>query len=85
MVAPIAIGAAIGDIIYIKTEKPVNMVYRVYLVYPVPRAGVEPARPCSHWCLRPTRLPIPPSGHWVNNGGLVRLFRIGLQMYLNSP
>jgi site-specific DNA recombinase len=28
----------------------------------VPRAGVEPARPCGHWCLRPTRLPIPPSG-----------------------
>ena len=29
----------------------------------VPRAGVEPARPCGHWCLRPTRLPIPPPGH----------------------
>ena len=28
----------------------------------VPRAGVEPARYCYHWCLRPTRLPIPPSG-----------------------
>jgi site-specific DNA recombinase len=33
----------------------------------VPRAGVEPARPCSHWCLRPTRLPIPPSGLFVVN------------------
>ncbi len=31
--------------------------------YCVPRAGVEPARPCGHWCLRPTRLPIPPPGH----------------------
>ena len=36
----------------------------------VPGAGVEPAQPCGHWCLRPTRLPIPPSGlmcageHW---------------------
>ena len=29
----------------------------------VPRAGVEPARPCGHRCLRPARLPIPPSGH----------------------
>ena len=29
----------------------------------VPRAGVEPARPCGHWCLRPTRLPIPPPRH----------------------
>src|SRR5256885_16460877 len=26
----------------------------------VPRAGVEPARPCGHRFLRPTRLPIPP-------------------------
>ena len=28
----------------------------------VPRAGIEPARTFVHWCLRPTRLPIPPSG-----------------------
>ncbi|GAB2540914.1 recombinase family protein [Rufibacter soli] len=28
----------------------------------VPRAGVEPAHQ-RYWCLRPTRLPIPPSGH----------------------
>lgn len=28
----------------------------------VPGAGVEPAHPFGHWCLRPTRLPIPPSG-----------------------
>ncbi len=31
----------------------------------VPRAGVEPARPCGHRCLRPARLPIPPPGHDV--------------------
>jgi hypothetical protein len=24
----------------------------------VPRAGIEPAQPCGHWCLRPARLPI---------------------------
>jgi site-specific DNA recombinase len=28
----------------------------------VPGAGVEPAQYCYHWCLRPTRLPIPPPG-----------------------
>ena len=32
----------------------------------VPGAGVEPARHCCHWCLRPTRLPIPPSGQTVS-------------------
>ena len=30
----------------------------------VPRAGVEPACQRRHWCLRPARLPIPPSGHY---------------------
>jgi site-specific DNA recombinase len=29
----------------------------------VPGAGIEPARGLTHWCLRPARLPIPPSGH----------------------
>ena len=29
----------------------------------VPRVGVEPAQVLPHWCLRPARLPIPPSGH----------------------
>ena len=28
----------------------------------VPGAGLEPARPCGQWCLRPSRLPVPPSG-----------------------
>ena len=28
----------------------------------VPRAGIEPAWRLIHWCLRPARLPIPPSG-----------------------
>jgi hypothetical protein len=27
----------------------------------VRRTGLEPARPCGHWLLRPARLPIPPS------------------------
>ncbi len=31
----------------------------------VPGAGIEPARYCYHWCLRPARLPIPPSGRLI--------------------
>ena len=37
----------------------------------VPGAGVEPAQPCSYWCLRPARLPIPPSGHLLFCPGLM--------------
>ncbi len=33
----------------------------------VPRAGIEPAQYCYHWCLRPTRLPIPPPGQIIDN------------------
>ena len=29
----------------------------------VPRKGLEPSRPLSHWHLKPARLPIPPPGH----------------------
>ena len=36
----------------------------------VPGAGVEPAQPCGHWCLRPARLPIPPSGQLLVNGAI---------------
>ena len=28
----------------------------------VPGTGIEPVRMLLHWCLRPTRLPIPPPG-----------------------
>src|SRR5690606_7166444 len=28
----------------------------------VPRTGIEPARPCGHWSLKPARLPISPPG-----------------------
>jgi len=37
----------------------------------VPGAGLEPARVLPQWCLRPSRLPIPPPGH----------FSCGLQKY----
>ena len=26
----------------------------------MPKEGLEPSRPCGHWILNPTRLPIPP-------------------------
>ena len=32
----------------------------------VPRAGIEPAWRLIHWCLRPARLPIPPSGQLLS-------------------
>ena len=31
----------------------------------VPRVGIEPTSPWGHWCLRPARLPVPPSGHFT--------------------
>ena len=40
----------------------------------VPGAGVEPAHPFGHWCLRPTRLPIPPSGLGIAPMELLPLF-----------
>ena len=40
----------------------------------VPGAGIEPARDYSHWFLRPTRLPIPPSGRLPKR-------TLGVQMY----
>ena len=38
------------------------LIYKHLTLFLVPRAGVEPARMLLHWCLRPARLPIPPSG-----------------------
>src|SRR4051794_9236665 len=36
----------------------------------VPRKGLEPSRPLSHWHLKPARLPIPPPGPVpVGSGG----------------
>ena len=43
---------------------------RVYLLFLVPRPGVEPGWMLLHWCLRPARLPIPPSGQFVGLPGL---------------
>ena len=36
-----------------------------YKTLSVPETGLEPARPCEHWSLKPARLPIPPLGHFA--------------------
>ena len=56
------------DLIYQQTNELRGIKNKIgisFEIYPdsVPRAGVEPARELPHWCLRPARLPIPPSGH----------------------
>ena len=33
------------------------------VLFVVREAGVEPARPCEHWHLKPASLPIPPLVH----------------------
>lgn len=33
----------------------------------VPKAGLEPARPCGHLILSQARLPIPPLGHNITD------------------
>ena len=33
------------------------------VLFLVREAGVEPARPCEHWHLKPASLPIPPLAH----------------------
>jgi hypothetical protein len=45
----------------------------------VPGAGIEPAQHCCHWCLRPARLPIPPSGLKMSCG-LIVLRSVGLAL-----
>ena len=60
-----------------KQKTLVNFLFtRVYLHLFVPRPGVEPGWKWIHWCLRPARLPIPPSGHnWLFNcGAKIRFF-----------
>ena len=41
----------------------------------VPRPGVEPGWMLLHWCLRPARLPIPPSGQ-LNQGICISLIAV---------
>ena len=46
-----------------RANKKAKYLFIKYLAfYLVPRPGVEPGWMLLHWCLRPARLPIPPSG-----------------------
>jgi hypothetical protein len=47
----------------------------------VPGAGIEPAQHCCHWCLRPARLPIPPSGQKKELAPSIRALLTGLRKY----
>ncbi len=33
---------------------------RPYVVFRMPKGGLEPPRACAHWLLKPARLPVPP-------------------------
>ena len=41
------------------------LILDTYKTFSVPETGLEPARPCEHWSLKPARLPIPPLGHFA--------------------
>ena len=49
--------------IFLRQEKKENGERFPSFSVSVPRPGVEPGWILLHWCLRPARLPIPPSGH----------------------
>lgn len=56
-----------GQFLCRKTKTPDKLaVYQAFCY--VPGAGLEPACPCRQWCLRPSRLPIPPSRHLSSVG-----------------
>ncbi len=47
---------------FLKDKKDKSFITNYLSFYLVPRPGVEPGWMLLHWCLRPARLPIPPSG-----------------------
>lgn len=52
---------------WIRKEKSFVIILNIdtYKTLSVPETGLEPARPCEHWSLKPARLPIPPLGHFA--------------------
>ena len=64
-----------------KTNSPNDSLLIIWRVLVVPGAGVEPAHPFGHWCLRPTRLPIPPSGHCGSCDGKGITICVNMQYY----
>ena len=45
-----------------KKKRVKYLIYKYLTLFLVPRPGIEPEWMLLHWCLRPARLPIPPSG-----------------------
>src|ERR1035438_7231643 len=45
----------------------------VSLLEMVRGTGLEPARPCGHWLLRPARLPVPPAPLYISISSIVSL------------
>ena len=58
------------------------VVIKAFNIDSVPGAGVEPAQYCYHWCLRPARLPVPPSGRLIK---LVDIFSFQLFIKNSIP
>ncbi len=56
----------------------------VSLLFFVPGAGIEPAQHCCHWCLRPARLPIPPSGLRINISASLSKLLLNNALFLYS-
>ena len=50
------------------------LIFKYLTLFLVPRPGVEPGWMLLHWCLRPARLPIPPSGHFLKCDAKVLLY-----------
>ena len=47
-----------------QSSEPISYRKKVRIIWGLVReAGVEPARPCEHWHLKPASLPIPPLAH----------------------
>ena len=58
-----------------KKKRAKYLIYKYLALFLVPRPGVEPGWMLLHWCLRPARLPIPPSGQ-LNQGICISLIAV---------
>ena len=58
----------------VKKKRAKYLTYKYLALFLVPRPGVEPGWMLLHWCLRPARLPIPPSGHFFKCDAKIALF-----------
>ena len=58
-----------------KKKRAKYLIYKYLTLFLVPRPGVEPGWMLLHWCLRPARLPIPPSGQ-LSSGICISLIAV---------